>query len=76
MLDALISTKADCSDVYERSVLCTKIETSNVLNSKHNDLTTDVTDDTVAYQVLNGNIVEVLEAGTHKHCVTTDEVSH
>ena len=64
-VDDILSTKADSSDIYERDVLYTKIETNNLLNNKQNNLTTDLTDDTTTHKMRNGNIVKILEEGTH-----------
>ena len=70
VLDAMLSTKADYGDIYERGVLYTKIETHNLLTTKQNNLTTDTTDATTTHQILNGNIVKILEEGTYINIVS------
>ena len=70
VLDAMLSTKADHGDIYERGVLYTKIETNNLLNNKQNSLTTDLTDDTNTHQILNGTTVKIMEEGTNINTVS------
>ena len=65
VIDALLTHKADYADVYERSLLYTRLETNNLLNTKQDNLATDSTNDTTTHAILNGHIVKILEEGTN-----------
>ena len=56
-VDAVLSTKANASNVYERSELYTKIETNALLINKQNNLSTVLGDDATTFQVLKGTQV-------------------
>jgi Cu/Ag efflux protein CusF len=64
-VDAVLSTKANVSNVYDKSVLYTKIEIDGFMNNKQNNLSTLVGDDATTFQVLNGTKVKSLREGSN-----------
>ena len=51
---------------FTREVFFTlRLTQNSLLNNKHNNITTDLTDDTTTHKILNGHIVKILEEGTN-----------